>query len=405
MHGFSIHSDYNRPVRAGVSGLAVSNRAGLGRLSRVYLLALAEAWPQWELHVFFRCREDLEALRAECGSAGSDLPSCLIPHFPPVAGLNRLLLEEFLLPAAFAPLRLDAYLGCDFTLPPRRLANREAVVVPDLLPFTRPGTVGWRARWLYRRGLVRAQARQASLLFISRHAQGSYERLFGPAPEGSQIAYPALSPRMQALAARARLEDHPLQVIGTHARLIDPGRFILYVGRNDARKNLPLLVSAYCQLVQSAAYRGSLVLAGGDGRYHTAPRPGPMAMQFAGSAGPEPSRSAEIHDLGRVSDYELSQLYDHADLLVNLSKEEGFGYPVLEALAHALPALVTAGSSMLEISDGGIAATRLDQASVVNRLGEALGALPLLRAEAQQFDATRFSIQRLGVDLASSLEQ
>lgn len=392
-------------MRAGISGLAVSNRAGLGRLSRVYLLALAAARPDWELHLYLRSREDLEALKAECDAASADLPSLLVPHFPPLPGLNRLFLEEFLLPAAFAPLRLDAYLGCDFTLPPRRLAVREAVVVPDLLPFTQPRTVGWRARWLYRRGLRRARTRAASMLFISRHAQHSYEGLFGPAPAWSRVAYPALSPKVQALAARARLDDHPLQVIGSHARLIDPGNYILYVGRNDARKNLPLLVSAYSELVQRGGYRGSLVLAGGDGRYHTAPRPGAMAMQFAGGAGLEPSRSAEIHDLGRVNDHELSQLYDHADLLVNLSAEEGFGYPVLEALAHGIPALVTAGSSMTEIASGGVAATKLDLPAVVSRLGEALGALPLLRAEALRFDATEFSIQRLGEELAGTLEQ
>jgi len=392
-------------VRAGISGLAVSNRGGLGRLSRIYLLALAQARPEWELHVFLRSTDDLLLLREECDQRRRPLVDQFICHYPVLPGLNRLLLEEVLLPAAFRRLSLDAYLGCDFTLPPTRLAPVECVVVPDLLPFSQSRTVSWRARWLYRRGLRRSLARKARLLFISEHGKASGQRLFGKLPPASRVIYPALSPRFEMLAKSAPPGDYALQVQGSLASLIDPGPYMLYVGSFESRKNVKLLTQSFVSLVMQGDYRGSLVLVGGDGRYHTAPRRQPLAMEVVGFPGGPAGKSAEINDIGRVSDTDLSQLYRHADLLVNLSTEEGFGFPVLEALAHGLPVVVTKDSSMAEIAQEGLVQIPLEPARCLNTLADAAGALPILRREAAGFETAQWTIERLGEQLAVALEE
>ncbi len=115
-------------------------------------------------------------------------------------------------------------------------------------------------------------------------------------------------------------------------------------------------------------------------------------------------RGPQVCDLGRVSDNDLSELYANADLLVNLSSEEGFGYPVLEAIAHGTPAVVTKGSAMQEAAPAGIVATSLDPDAVASTLTSTLTALPLLRQEVHAIDRCWFNIERMGEQLAQVLE-
>jgi glycosyltransferase involved in cell wall biosynthesis len=390
-------------VRVGISGLAVSNRSGLGRLSRIYLLALACARPAWELHLYLREPGCLDLLHGECDQRSCGLVDQFIPHYPPVPGLNRLLLEEWDLPRQLAPLKLDAYLGCDFNLPRRRMAPREVVILPDLLPYTQPGTVSWRARWLYRQGIIRSAARAQVLLCISQHTRRELLQRFPQLTGDARVVYPALSPKLWQLALAQHLDDHPPQVQGSRHAFSTRGRFILAVGTLGPRKNTELLVRVYSEVVRAGAYRGSLVLAGGDGRYHTAPQRSGLALELAGPRICDEQPSAEIYDIGRVSDYDLSQLYRHADLLASLSTEEGFGFPVLEALAHGTPALVTGGSSMTEIAQRGIVSTGLARTECRQVFTSALAALPLLRTEAAGLPLQAYSLERLGLELSAAL--
>jgi len=391
-------------VRIGISGLAVGNPGGLGRLSRTYLLALARAAPDWELRVYFRDRRQAALLAGELPTRDADAPAGIVAHYAPLGGLNRLLLEEFDLPRQLGPLELDAYLGCDFTLPPRPLAPRELVVLPDLLPFTRPATVGWRARFLYRRGIRRSIRRRATLLCISQRTAELLGQVFPGDECDARVVRPALSPRLLKLAVDQRSADVPLQVRGSLHGVSSPGRYLLSVGVAGSRKNTALLLDVYRRLVLSGDYHGSLILAGGNGSYHTAPGERKLVLE---AAHPLPRPAGDpvpaVYDLGHVSDTDLSQLYRDADLLVSLSAEEGFGYPVLEALAHGTPALVTDGSVMAGIAAGGIATTRLSLRECSQRLKSALAALPMLRQEAAALRLEDYSIERLGRELVAAI--
>ena len=399
-------------MRIGVSGLAVNNPAGLGRLSRTYLLALASAAPDAELHVYLRAPADLSLIRDECDRESQPLTERLIPHYPAplcrwsvLRPAHRLLMEEWDLPRQFLPLKLDAYLGCDFTLPPQPMAPREAVVLPDLLPFTKPYAVSWQAGWLYRRGITRSIRRRAALLCISRATQSALALRFPDAIKQSRVIYPALSPRLMQLAGRAHTADHALQVQGSLHALVAPGPFVLAVGVQGPRKNTALLVQTYLEAVMKDEYRGSLVLVGGDGRFHTPPKQRRLALEAAGlTLNPMRSRPTEVYDLGHVTDSDLSHLYQAADLLVCLSTEEGFGFPVLEALAHHTPVLVTADSSMTEVATAGIVTTPLDREQCCQRLVSTLKALPVLRREVAALPLQRYSIERLGTELVAALK-
>ncbi len=122
------------------------------------------------------------------------------------------------------------------------------------------------------------------------------------------------------------------------------GTYFLYVGRQDPYKNLHRLITAFAALPQKEDYQ--LWLAGtSDPRYV------PQLQQVAESLGV----SEQVKFLGYVSYQELPLLYSQALALVFPSLWEGFGIPVLEAMACGTPVITSNISSLPEVvGDAGI---------------------------------------------------
>src|SRR5262249_36523057 len=117
--------------------------------------------------------------------------------------------------------------------------------------------------------------------------------------------------------------------------------YLLYVGNITRRKNIPVLLEAY-ESVRSAV-NARLVLAG--------------ALEFGGGDVLERVRRGieGVTYLGRVSDDELSALYQGALAFVYPSQDEGFGLPVLEAMASRVPVITTTGGALPEaVGDAGL---------------------------------------------------
>lgn len=121
-------------------------------------------------------------------------------------------------------------------------------------------------------------------------------------------------------------------------------RFLLYVGAGDRRKNLPRLLEAYAVLRAQSGIEVGLALCG------------PKVPRGAVAAIPG------VRWLGRVSDQELRALYHAATALVQPSLLEGFGLPVLEAMASGTPVLCSRATSLPEV--GGAAALYFDPLDV-----------------------------------------
>jgi glycosyltransferase involved in cell wall biosynthesis len=113
---------------------------------------------------------------------------------------------------------------------------------------------------------------------------------------------------------------------------------VLTVGVLENRKNILNALRALAKL--PAHYQ--LVLAGGDGHGSEAIHDFIRKEQLASRA----------KVLGRVSDERLATLYQAASALLFPSLEEGFGLPVLEAMAHELPVVVSGTSSLPEVGGG-----------------------------------------------------
>jgi alpha-1,3-rhamnosyl/mannosyltransferase len=117
-----------------------------------------------------------------------------------------------------------------------------------------------------------------------------------------------------------------------------PHQYVLYVGSNKPHKNLPRLVEAWAQVAQYAV-RTTLLIAG-----HEDPRY-PQARQRAAALGLE-----SVVFLGPVVEKDLPALYSGAELFVFPSLYEGFGLPVIEAMACGVPVACSNTSSLPEVA-------------------------------------------------------
>jgi alpha-1,3-rhamnosyl/mannosyltransferase len=120
------------------------------------------------------------------------------------------------------------------------------------------------------------------------------------------------------------------------------GEFFLVVGTHEPRKNIRTAILAYERLSQVARARCPLVLAGGKG-WGNLDLPAQTESLI---------RDGSIRFVHGVADPQLRDLYEGARLLLAPSLYEGFGMPVVEALACGTPVAHSADTSMDEISGG-----------------------------------------------------
>jgi len=121
-----------------------------------------------------------------------------------------------------------------------------------------------------------------------------------------------------------------------------PGSYLLYLGSVEPRKNLVTLAAAWKRT--SARAEGiKLVVAGGAAR---------GAVYNAANSGAEALDDPTIRRLGYFSDEHLSLLYGGADAFVLPSLAEGFGLPVLEAMACGTPVICSDNTALPEVAGG-----------------------------------------------------
>ncbi|MGI8478305.1 MAG: glycosyltransferase family 4 protein [Gaiellaceae bacterium] len=208
----------------------------------------------------------------------------------------------------------------DWMFPPQRAGVR-ATTIHDLVPLHHPEWTTPRTRSMHARK-YRNTARTCDIVFVNSHHTGEdVVATLGVPADRVLVAHPAARDEFR--------QDGPAADLGAP--------YILTVATLEPRKNLQTLVDAH-QLVG-----GDLVLAvaGGEGW------------------GDQPQLDADrIQRLGFVSDDELARLYRGAAVTVYPSRFEGFGIPVLEAMACGCPAVVSSHPSLDEAS--GNAAVRVD---------------------------------------------
>jgi alpha-1,3-rhamnosyl/mannosyltransferase len=144
------------------------------------------------------------------------------------------------------------------------------------------------------------------------------------------------------LGIRRGLAPLPAEAVGRSLRRLGlPPQYLLYVGTIEPRKNLLLLLRAYCALSDELRRRCPLLLVGRWGW-----NAGDVAEQLAAA------RHRGVIHLGYVPERHLAALYNGALALVYPSLYEGFGFPPLEMLACGGAVLASTAAALVEIVGG-----------------------------------------------------
>jgi glycosyltransferase involved in cell wall biosynthesis len=135
-----------------------------------------------------------------------------------------------------------------------------------------------------------------------------------------------------------------ITAVGGSAPVMLPHRYILFVSTIEPRKNLGVLLDVFERLRERGAYEGALVIVGKIGWKSES-----LARRL---------RRPGIHHLHYLRPEELAATYRNAEMFVFPSIYEGFGFPLLEAMALGVPSIAARSSSLPEI--GGDAALYFD---------------------------------------------
>lgn len=226
----------------------------------------------------------------------------------------------------------------------------QIVTVLDLIPLKFPhlyraSKSNWRFK-LARYVELEAIRRSVGVLAISEATKRDVVELLGVRPErvfvtplavGDVFAARPLTDFRASMVAK-RSEIAGLQDINPQADVI------LYVGGIDPRKNVPFLLKVFAELLRLRDYVNPPVLAiagkiDSDDQY-------PKLLQTIAELG----LTDQVRLLGFVSDEELVSLYQGASVLAFPSLYEGFGFPVLEAMACGCPVVAARNSSIPEVT-------------------------------------------------------
>lgn len=238
--------------------------------------------------------------------------------------------------------------------PPGPSARQPLVVtVHDTVPFTHPRTLTSRgARW--HQAMIRRATRRASAVVVPTEAVAAELAGYAPGPAGVHVIGHGV----------ARVLTRPLDPVEadrTAQRLRLPVGYVLAVGTVEPRKGLDVLVEA---MAMPSAPDLPLLIVGPAGWGE---------VDLAALASARQLRPGRLRLLGSVTDAELAVVLRRASVLAAPSRAEGFGLPVLEAMAVGVPVVHSDVPALVEVAAGaGIVVPRGDAGALAEALRETL---------------------------------
>ncbi|HHS97987.1 MAG TPA: glycosyltransferase family 1 protein [Chloroflexi bacterium] len=379
---------------------AVRQRAGIGRYTRELVGALLHL-PHSHRYILFAATGNLRPAPphlAPCDFAPCDFAPC---DFAPCDLRTVPLSDDWLariwhrlrlpIPVEAVVGRVDLFYSPDFVLPPTLPRTRTVLTVHDLSFLHYPDHFVPKLVRYLESVVPRSVARADRVLADSEATRADLIRLLGVPPEKVEVLYSGVDPRF-------RPEPEPGERERLRARYgIGDQPYILSVGTLQPRKNFVRLIRAFARL-RSAPLRLAprLLIAGGRGWLYE------EVLEEA------ERRGDRVRLLGFVDDADLPALYRNARLFVFPSFYEGFGLPVLEAMACGVPVVCSSASSLPEVAgDAALLVDPHDEEGLAAAMERALADETLraeMRARGLQ-QAARFTWDRAARQLLSVFDQ
>ncbi len=333
-----------RGVRIGLDGKVLTLRAGgIGRyainLTRALLAEAAARRPDLEFVVFTgpqTSRDVMEEFRGACEECFLDAKSSVIRSLA-------------LVPAALRRVGVDVFHGMDHVgVPFVGRSGRYVATVHDVIALLLPETFTPRHRLVVRTALAMVRRRADLVIVPSRAVERDVVERLGLPADRVVVTPEGCEPRFRPTPCAEVLARYGL-----------PSRYVLAVGTLEPRKNLTTLLQAFARLRREDGIDPTLrlVLVGARGWLD---EPIYETVRSLGLEG-------TVHFAGFVDDDDLPAVYSGAALFVFASLYEGFGLPLLEAMACGVPVVTSNVSAMPEVA--GDAAVLVDPRDVDDLAG------------------------------------
>lgn len=319
-----------RTMRIGIEvTAAVSQGAGIGRYTRELLRALAALDTATHYRLFYAARRPAHPL--------PPLPANFHVTALPFHDiwLARLWQRAQLpLPVELITGPLDLFHSPDFTLPPVRRGTPALLTVHDLSFVRDPESAAPTLRAYLNTVVPRSVARADHILADSQATRNDLLELYRAPADKVSVLYSGVDPVFQPVT-------DPAALAAVRAKYdLGTAPFIFSVSTLQPRKNHVRLIQAFAALSQSLDASLQLVIAGGKGWLYDS--------IFA-----EVERRGlqeRVRFPGFVADADLPALYSAARVLAYPSLYEGFGLPLLEAMACGTPVVTSTASCLPEVA-------------------------------------------------------
>lgn len=308
---------------------AARQRAGIGRYTRELVAALLslESTHQYTIFAAAGGLKDDE-WRLEVQREGVRLRTVPLSDDWLARLWHRLRLP---IPVEVVTGPLDVFYSPDFTLPPTVGFTRTLLTVHDLSFMHHPDAFVPSLQHYLEKVVPRSIDRADLVLADSAHARSDLITLFGVSPEAVRVIHPGVD-------SRFRPEPDPGEREQLRERYgIGDKPYVLSVGTLQPRKNFVRLIEAFAQFQAETDGKMQLLIAG---------RRGWLYDDILAEA----KRHEDVQLLGFVEDEDLPALYRGATLFAFISLYEGFGLPVLEAMACGVPVVCSNTSSLPEVA-------------------------------------------------------
>ncbi|MDZ7360830.1 MAG: glycosyltransferase family 4 protein [candidate division KSB1 bacterium] len=258
-------------------------------------------------------------------------------HLPDFSRPSRLLWQHLMAGADGRRCRVDVWHGLHYSLPCFPGAMRRVSTFHDVAFFLHPQLYPPIKRFYFQQAIRGAWQAAEAVIAVSQSTADDVRRLFQAEKKFDENKLRVVPSGVDAKFFSTVSAE---EIERVRARYVLNAPYILFLGTLEKRKNLPLLISAFRRLRDRGHRDLLLVLAG---------LPGNGQPEVKKALARENVQDA-VRCLGYVAEADILPLYQGAELFALPSLHEGFGFPLLEAMASGVPVLAAANSAMRELA-------------------------------------------------------